>query len=488
MPKNILIFSDGTGQIGGLRPDQRLSNVYKLYRATRPGPDSPISPRDQVAFYDAGLGAGEVGGWTFRRTRNMLAAAVGTGIDENVIDCYAAIIAYYEPGDRICLFGFSRGAYTVRTLANVLNLCGVPTRNGDGGPVPRYGPKLREIAGDAVRYVYNHGAGSRREKFEGERERKAERFRDRYGSQGIGAGGEAQGNVQPFFIGVFDTVAALGSRSATVLAAVGFLILVGCAWLMSEAAPWWTAALAWLLPLTALVWLVRTMAGQYKYFVPGRSRLHLWNPWHWLLAVRHGHFAWWSGKHYDRYVDREIAFLRHALAIDEGRAKFAQVPWGRADDVAWNAERGRADWLKQVWFAGNHSDIGGSYPEEESRLSDIALQWMVDELRSALGDAVILRRELLVTAPDPLGLQHDERERVLDMQPSWLRRWSSGMLTWRRAAREIDQQAVLDPSVLVRLASPAVPQMGDVRPYRPRSLADHVLARDRYRDVAAGSN
>ena len=113
---------------------------------------------------------------------------------------------------------------------------------------------------------------------------------------------------------------------------------------------------------------------------------------------------------------------------------------------------------------------------------------MVDELRSALGDAVILRRELLVTAPDPLGLQHDERERVLDMQPSWLRRWSSGMLTWRRAAREIDQQAVLDPSVLVRLASPAVPQMGDVRPYRPRSLADHVLARDRYRDVAAGSN
>lgn len=38
MTKNILIFADGTGQIGGLRPDQRLSNVYKLYRAMRPGP------------------------------------------------------------------------------------------------------------------------------------------------------------------------------------------------------------------------------------------------------------------------------------------------------------------------------------------------------------------------------------------------------------------------------------------------------------------
>ena len=37
MAKNILIFSDGTGQFGGLKPDQRLSNIYKLYRASRSG-------------------------------------------------------------------------------------------------------------------------------------------------------------------------------------------------------------------------------------------------------------------------------------------------------------------------------------------------------------------------------------------------------------------------------------------------------------------
>ena len=57
MSKNILIFSDGTGQVGGLHPDQRLSNVYKMYRAMRPGPSSPIKPSDQVCFYDAGLPA-----------------------------------------------------------------------------------------------------------------------------------------------------------------------------------------------------------------------------------------------------------------------------------------------------------------------------------------------------------------------------------------------------------------------------------------------
>ena len=113
MVKNICIFSDGTGQMGGARPDQRLSNVYKMYRAMRPGPDSPISPKDQVAFYDPGLGTGERGGF-FGRIKPILESAVGTGIDHNIIDCYEQIIAHYEPGDRVLLFGFSRGAYTVR--------------------------------------------------------------------------------------------------------------------------------------------------------------------------------------------------------------------------------------------------------------------------------------------------------------------------------------------------------------------------------------
>ena len=119
MAKNICIFSDGTGQMGGARPDQRLSNVYKMYRAMRPGPDSPISPRDQIAFYDPGLGTGESGG-IFGRIKPILESAVGTGIDHNIIDCYEQIIAHYEPGDRVVLFGFSRGAYTVRALANVM--------------------------------------------------------------------------------------------------------------------------------------------------------------------------------------------------------------------------------------------------------------------------------------------------------------------------------------------------------------------------------
>ena len=480
MGKLILVFSDGTGQLGGMRPDQTLSNIYKMYRAMRPGPDSPIDRSEQVAFYDAGLGAGETDGLTFRRVRNILSSAIGTGIDQNVVDCYASIIASYRPGDRICLFGFSRGAYTVRVLANVLNLCGVPTRDSGGGRVPRYGPKLRKIANDAVRYVYNHGAGHDRAEFEEQREIKAARFRQRYGSSGIGAGGEEQGNVQPVFVGVFDTVAALGSRSATILALAGFLGLCIVTWLLGALTNWWIAFLFALLPIAAAYWAIKSLFGQVKYFLPeAERRIRFWNPLDWSTLLRNGHVAWWSGKHYDRYIDREVRFLRHALSIDEARAKFPTVAWGRKVDAEWNVDQGHADWMKQVWFAGNHSDIGGSYPEEESRLSDIALRWMVEELRAAIPD-VQVRDALLVTSPDPFGLQHDECEGVLDLQPSWLRKLTRDRLTWTAQLRQIQNDATLHTSVLERFRAPEVPRMGEVESYRPVNLRDHSLVQQYY--------
>jgi uncharacterized protein (DUF2235 family) len=115
MAKNIIIFSDGTGQAGGLRPEQRLSNIYKLYRATNIGPDSTIDPKLQTAYYDAGVGSdldNEVVRLKFLRTFwKYFSSATGTGISRNIADCYEYILKTYEPGDRIYLFGFSRGLY-----------------------------------------------------------------------------------------------------------------------------------------------------------------------------------------------------------------------------------------------------------------------------------------------------------------------------------------------------------------------------------------
>ena len=69
--------------------------------------------------------------------------------------------------------------------------------------------------------------------------------------------------------------------------------------------------------------------------------LRLWNPFDWFDIARNGHVAWWSGKNYDRYIDREVRLLRHALAIEEARLKFSRVSSGRSMDVDWN-QRGRS--------------------------------------------------------------------------------------------------------------------------------------------------
>jgi uncharacterized protein (DUF2235 family) len=96
MPKNIVIFSDGTGQAGGINFDEARTNVYKLYRACRVGPDTHIDPSEQVAFYDPGLGSAADGGhfkvgW-LRTFYNLASTATGLGITANIVDCYAAII------------------------------------------------------------------------------------------------------------------------------------------------------------------------------------------------------------------------------------------------------------------------------------------------------------------------------------------------------------------------------------------------------------
>ena len=115
MARNILIFSDGTGQVGGYAFDEDRTNVYKLFRATRVCPDSCIDPKEQAAFYDQGLGSrgeegflvGRIAQWVYKAASQ----ATGLGITQNIIDCYAAIIRLANPDDRIFFFGFSRGAY-----------------------------------------------------------------------------------------------------------------------------------------------------------------------------------------------------------------------------------------------------------------------------------------------------------------------------------------------------------------------------------------
>jgi uncharacterized protein (DUF2235 family) len=461
MSKNILIFADGTGQIGGMRPDQQLSNIYKLFRATRIGPDSPIDPKAQVAFYDPGLGtadgAGTVTLSVWQRFKSLCGLAVGLGFSTNVIDCYEAIIKRYEPGDRIYLFGFSRGGYTARAVANVLNLCGVPTTDGQGGPLPRTGRRLREIAREAVVKVYEHGAGQERRKFEPQREAIARRFRAKYG-----AGTDpSRADVYPEFIGIFDSVAALGvPLPARIKIIAGGLILTSLVgWALGWVASHWLGWSGFVVFASIVIGVVALAAGTYGYST------FRWASKDVSEGLRQWSFALWSTKYYDRFLDPRTPIARHALAIDETRKQFARVEWGgaRNADVP-GEERGR---FRQRWFAGNHSDIGGSYPEEESRLSDISLAWMVGE--ATVGEhPILIDWSKLHLHPDPGGTQHSEI--FAQQQGSWWKR----VPAWPMQQRKIDpDNGELDPSVIERFKAPFIVDCDRETAYRPESLRIH---------------
>jgi len=133
MPKNLVFFSDGTGNDGHLNG---ATNVYKLYQRLHndiPGhhrlrPEAALAHLKapnvwQVTSYDPGVGSS----W-----RDFIGKATGMGISNNIKDGYDFLLRFYQPGDRIYLFGFSRGAYTVRSLAGLIGYCGVPgTVGGD---------------------------------------------------------------------------------------------------------------------------------------------------------------------------------------------------------------------------------------------------------------------------------------------------------------------------------------------------------------------
>ncbi|MCW8859469.1 MAG: DUF2235 domain-containing protein [Deltaproteobacteria bacterium] len=113
MMKRIVIASDGTWNSP---EDDQPTNVLRLSRAI-----APVASDDmrQVVFYDWGVGS----------DRKKLSGGIsGVGIDKNIMDCYRFIVQNYDKDDELYFFGFSRGAYTVRSLAGLIRNCGVLKR------------------------------------------------------------------------------------------------------------------------------------------------------------------------------------------------------------------------------------------------------------------------------------------------------------------------------------------------------------------------
>lgn len=457
--RNILIFSDGTGQAGGLFPDEDRSNIYKLYRATRCGPDTEIKAAQQIAFYDPGLGSQTDGDrikfkWG-RAVYNALSQATGLGITQNIIDCYSAILKLYRPGDRIFLFGFSRGAYTARCLGGVLANCGVPTKNKDGTPLLRNSENVTAIARAAVKGVYQYKGSIEGNPFSEERAEVAKQFRETYGS----ADG-TKSNAVPYFIGVFDTVATVGAPvwaqwliGAIALALVSAVF--GTAyWYFREL--WWAA-------------FVYPAVAAYAGFLIWYFCTHVF----WHKSKRKLYFANWRMAFNDTRLNRDVVVARHALAIDESRADFARVPWdwdNRAV-VEHTKYAGEPEPLRQLWFSGNHSDIGGSYAENESRLSDVALKWMIEQTQECRIKIQIEPRYMNLS-PDPSGPQHDECRVVKKL---WFYKFR-----WPMKKRDIPVNAPLHQSVIDRFKFDNVLVFDELTPYRPDNLRDHQDVKQYY--------
>jgi uncharacterized protein (DUF2235 family) len=313
MAKNIVVLCDGTGQEGG---KGHGTNVYKLFNMLEDRTSR------QIAFYDPGIGTG----W-----RKITGNIGGMGISRNIRQCYRFIFENFEAGDQIFLFGFSRGAATVRSLSSFVHYFGI---------LPKSRPKL-------IKRAYKIYKIRNDEK----RKRRADEFVRLHHTMW----------TRIKFIGCYDTVAALG------------------------------------LPFK--------FASAILDGIPG---------------FRH--------KFHNFTLSESIEHAFQALAIDDERKTF--------HPVLWDTNITDYQTMRQVWFAGMHTDVGGGYKEQE--LSDIPLVWLTH--MAVLKGLRIYPRHKVEINEDENGFMHDSRGRwITKLYRRKVRFWPSD-----REDKPVIHQSVLD--------------------------------------------
>jgi len=145
MKKRIIVCCDGTwNEPESVKDKVKVpTNVLKMVRAI--AAHDKKNNINQVIYYDQGVGTGSLG-----VIDRHIGGGTGFGISKNIRDCYSFIANNYSEGDEIYLFGFSRGAYTIRSLGGMLGTVGLLSKND-----LRYVPEA---------YAYYHTVPKKREK------------------------------------------------------------------------------------------------------------------------------------------------------------------------------------------------------------------------------------------------------------------------------------------------------------------------------------
>ena len=362
MPKNIVLLSDGTGNSAA---KLFKTNVWRIYDCL-----DLRDPARQVACYDDGVGTS-----TFFPLA-LLGGAIGFGLKRNVLRLYRFLCEQYEPGDRIYAFGFSRGAFTIRTLvALIANQGIIRVRAGtyegaaaaaapslaraltsSGGTAPDGGP-VEATAVEASAPATMSGTELRRLSKRAYQQFRCNRFyrglpivwlartlRDWYVGIGDGEGRYApEWNVKIdkggiTFVGLWDTVDAYG------------------------------------LPIDELTKGV--------------------NEWIWPLSFQ------------DLKLSDKVDKACHALSLDDERHTFHPVLWDETEEKQ-DATQLDEERVSQVWFAGVHANVGGGYPNDA--LSAVSLEWIAVEARKK--KLLFLEEQLshALDKRDPLGAMYDSR-------------------------------------------------------------------------------
>ena len=349
--KRLVVCCDGTWNEPA---SAHVTNIEKIARTvcTDPGRADGVQ---QLVLYVGGVGIGY-------KLDRLLGGAFGSGLFNNVKTAYRFLALNYEDGDEIFVFGFSRGAYTARSLSGMIGLVGLLTRDS------LVADKLPEAVGRYQRRKPAAGwSGCSNEEFK----------RD-----------FCHPLSPTTFLGVFDTVGALG--------------------------------------------------------VPG------------ILPKDH--------QFHDINLGDSVECARQALAIDEDRMVFMPCLWQAPD---------RPERVKQVWFEGAHSDVGGGYAE--TGLSDTALLWMVGE---ASRQGLVFDKPLLDAYVDSKSedVRHTSLKwfyRLSNLRERLRPRPKSARVVFAGSRRNLDA-----PGTGVLLASSALGHYeDDGSDYRPGNLDTYVAAR-----------
>lgn len=280
-------------------PDAQITNVVKLYAnlAGAPTPETLTLHQEQervlidrngktaqVAKYIHGVGDSS------NVLKKVLGGVLGMGVIARVVRGYTFVSRYYDPGDEICITGFSRGAYTARALGGMISSVGLLNRAEYDATDKKEAYRLGLAAWCKHKGVTLGDAGRLTDIAN-----RLLSFVAGFYARQLPKNGLIE-NVPIKCVAVWDTVGSLG------------------------------------IPIYAA-------DGRYDVF-----------------------------RFSDAALSPKVERGFHAMAIDELRADFPVTRW--VDRIG----------VKQVWFAGAHSDVGGGYAPDECGLSDVALDWLMRQL------------------------------------------------------------------------------------------------------------